>query len=745
MTSDLFEPPSDPDWCVEEPGYCALRELGVESRLTTANGLIGVRGVPALVRAEARNISPRTYIAGMFDTPARPLSTPVGVSLPEGFGVDLLIDGHPLSASEDRILDLKRGVLTSSLRPGSGPLAAMDSVRLASQVRRGLGLQVLRLRFAASAEVILKLPPRAGVRDVEADLLVSRTRPSGRSYAVASAATLTLDGLDHPPEQQEDGSLQWRWTSGAGQVAVFEQWRTVARDDETGAQALSDLSDARNAGVERVVAAHVAAWAALWSDSDITIEGDPDAQKALRFATYHLNSAVNPDDDTVSVGARALTGDGYLGHVFWDTEIFLLPVYSLIRPEAARAMLMYRFHTLAAARAKAARLGWRGALYAWESTDTGDEATPESGVTATGVRVDIPTGRDEQHISADVAYAVWRYWRATGDDVFLRTAGAEILLETARFWASRAILEADGRRHIRKVEGPDEYHEAIDDNAFTNVMAAWNLRRGAEAWTWLQKTAAKDAAALGARLSLTSAEVADWPDIADALVTGRDARAGLVEQFAGFFQLDDLDARTRDHLSGSMGAALGRARLAEVQILKQADVVALIALLPETFTQTEALANFRYYEPRCDNDSSLSPAMHALVAARLGDTEMALAYFREAAMIDLGDRDGRSEAGVHMAAQGGLWQAAVFGFAGLCLKTDQIVFDPHLPAGWTRLAFPLQWRGRKLLIRIESGANDAPSRLTITLISGAAFAVSLRDAPHRVDPGPGGLSLLFTA
>ena len=205
----------------------------------------------------------------------------------------------------------------------------------------------------------------------------------------------------------------------------------------------------------------------------------------------------------VSVGARGLTGDAYFGHVFWDTEIYLLPFYTAVWPEAARAMLMYRYHTLARRREQRQRtMGCKGALYAWESADTGEETTPERVVGPDGAMIDILTGKMEQHISADIAYAVWQYWRVTGDDDFFLQAGAEILLETARFWASRAVAEADGRRHIRHVIGPDEYHEDVDDNAFTNVMARWNLARGLEAIETLRTRWPERAAALGEKLAL---------------------------------------------------------------------------------------------------------------------------------------------------------------------------------------------------------------------------------------------------
>jgi trehalose/maltose hydrolase-like predicted phosphorylase len=220
--------------------------------------------------------------------------------------------------------------------------------------------------------------------------------------------------------------------------------------------------------------------------------------------------------------------------VFWDTEIYLVPFYTAVWPEAARAMLMYRFHTLAAARAKAAHMGCKGALYAWESADTGEETTPERVVGPDGTAIDILTGKMEQHISADIAYAVWQYWRATGDDEFFLQAGVEILLETARFWASRAGAEADGGRHIRHVIGPDEYHEDVDDNAFTNVMARWNIARALEAVEVLRARWPDRAVALCDKLALTAEELADWRDAAARIVTGLDTKSGIYEQFAGY-------------------------------------------------------------------------------------------------------------------------------------------------------------------------------------------------------------------
>ena len=306
---------------------------------------------------------------------------------------------------------------------------------------------------------------------------------------------------------------------------------------DPGAAARQTLNHVQSAGWPIALFAHEAAWAERWRCSDIEVEGDEDAQRALRFAVYHLNSAANPSDERVSIGARALTGDAYLGHVFWDTEIFLLPFYTMTWPEAARALLMYRYHTLDGARSKAERMAWRGALYAWESADTGEEVTPTQALGLDGRPVPIRCGEQEQHISADISFAVWQYWQATADDDFLREAGAEILLEIARFWASRAQLEADGRRHIRGVIGPDEYHEGVDDNAYTNIMARWNIRRAFEIAALLRERWPDHWVPLAARLALGEAELDQWRETADSLATGFDTASGIYEQFAGFFSL----------------------------------------------------------------------------------------------------------------------------------------------------------------------------------------------------------------
>src|SRR5919199_1676756 len=340
-----------------------------------------------------------------------------------------------------RMLDLRRGLLISEWhqRDPLGRELRWRALRLVSLADRALGLQVVQFRVdAQSAQVRLEAP----VETVNSDLAlvqsnhrlaICQTATSGKRLAMASLAGLRADGRELPATSDEQLRRSWTWASSPGQSVTFWRIAALARGDEPcqdpGRLARTALNRARRVGWRGVLDRHAAAWQERWTASDLVVEGDEVAQQALRFAIYHLNSAANPDDEHVSIGARGLTGDAYLGHVFWDTEAYLLPFYTYTWPEAARALLLYRYHTLPAARAKAARMGYRGALYAWESADTGEETTPEMVIGPDGRPVPVLCGTLEQHISADIAYAVWQYWQATRDERFLLEAGARLPVE----------------------------------------------------------------------------------------------------------------------------------------------------------------------------------------------------------------------------------------------------------------------------------------------------------------------------
>jgi trehalose/maltose hydrolase-like predicted phosphorylase len=728
---DALAPTADPAWVLDAVGFDALREASVESRFAVSNGFLGVRAARCVTRGARCIAPPRTYVAGLFGTPGAEPSTPGLVPAADWLQLRILLPGGPLvphpgdMSSHRMTLDMKRGALLSAFHRLKAPDASDPDVsihgrtlRLVSLGERAIGLQLLQFEIEeGEVEITLEasfegLDLGLVAERLDDDIGLWRTHCTGKRLAMATSSALRVDGRQLAPTASGAFKRSWTWTSRRAQVVDFERLVAVVRseapDRDPSEEARRELGGAGRLGWRGVIATHEAAWADRWRLGDARVEGDDAAQQALRFALYHLNGAANPADERVSIGARALTGPDYRGHVFWDTEVYLLPFFVMTWPAAARALLMYRFRTLDGARAKAARMGWRGALYAWESADTGAETTPDHTIGPDRRVIDILCGRQEQHISADVAYAVWHYWLATGDEAFLLDAGAEILLETARFWSSRARLEADGRGHIRGVIGPDEYHEHIDDNAFTNVMARWNIRRALEAASLLRERWPARWDSISARLKLDEDELAQWSRAAETMATGLDPATGLFEQFAGFHQLEDIDLSNYSGRSVPIDLVLGRERVARSQIVKQADVVALLGLLPEEFPGGMAARNFDHYEPRCSHGSSLSRAMHGLVAARLGKSAMALRFFRETAAIDLGDAHAASDGGVHIAALGGVWMTAVLGFAGLSFTPDGAALDPRLPEEWRSLTFGFQWRGRSVGIRItQDGAIEA--------------------------------------
>jgi kojibiose phosphorylase len=461
------------------------------------------------------------------------------------------------------------------------------------------------------------------------------------------------------------------------------------------------LDRLESTGVGSMESNSKAAWEALWQDAEVEIDRSVWAQHAIRFAMYHLIIAANPEDEHVSISARTLSGPAYKGHVFWDTEIFMLPFFVFTNPRAARSLLMYRYWTLSGARGKARAAGYRGALYAWESADVGTEATPTEVVLPTGDVIKILSGVEEQHISADIPYAVWQYWRATADDGFVKDYGAEIVLECARFWSSRVEEGPDGKFHIRNVIGPDEYHESVDDDAFTNVMAAWTLEFALQVADWIRGSDRGSWMKLASRIRHEESEEERWREIARLMYTGLDQQTGLIEQCQGFFKLEQLDLSAFEPRVAPMDILLGRERIQRSQVVKQADVLMIFHLLPDRYPKEVMDKNFLYYEPRTGHGSSLSPATHALIAARLGYSSSALRLFKLAADIDLGNAMGNSSGGIHGASCGGLWQAVLLGFAGMRLSDDKLSFDPHLPPEWPGLRAALVYRGRRLAVRVD--------------------------------------------
>jgi trehalose/maltose hydrolase-like predicted phosphorylase len=455
-------------------------------------------------------------------------------------------------------------------------------------------------------------------------------------------------------------------------------------------------------------------------------------QASLRFCAYHNRIATPAHTDHLPIGARGLSCQAYQGAAFWDQEVYNLPAFLFTEPEVARRLLVYRHKTLDGARRKAARHGYDGAFYAWISGDTGDELCPDV------FFADVLTGRPirnhfniwQIHVSPDVVTTIEQYLRVTGDQQFIVDHGAEIVFEVARFVRSRVLLdERHGTFHCIRLLGPDEWHGNVDDNAFTNYQVHATLDFAVRTHRWMAEHAPDALAALHESLALDPAEVAAWTRVRDHIYLPEpDPESGLIEQFDGFFELEDVspdELRTRLlHPQEYWGWPNGIA--VRTQVSKQADVPVLLWQHRGRFSDDEVEANYRYYEPRCAHGSTLSHPPFGFAAVRVGDLDKAIEHFRQTATVDLLTTahavvGGTFIGGIHTAACAGAYQLAVMGFGGLDVVDGRLSIGPVLPPDWTVLRYPVAFRGRELSVTVTA------DRVDVQLLSGEPLDVVVGD------------------
>jgi len=478
----------------------------------------------------------------------------------------------------------------------------------------------------------------------------------------------------------------------------------VKRMQET---CLKELKQLHNKGYDSLLTESIKKWKEeVWDSIPVTIESDDFFdQLALRFAQYHLQVMVPKHDSRISIAAKGLSGEGYKGHVFWDNEIFTLPYFTFTQPGAARKMCEYRYLSLAGAHKKANANGFSGAMYPWESAGPEDgEVTPVWGAAdiVTGKRIKIWSGFIQQHISADVAFGIWEYYMATGDDDFMNKYGYEIIFDTAIFWASRLEYdEADGLFHINGVMGPDEYKEHIDDNAFTNYMAHWNIKKAMEYYDSLKNNNQPLYKSLNEKLKLDE-QYEKFKSVLDKIYLPQPREDLVLPQNKTYLTLKDIDLtkyKNQTHV-GELFRDFNLVQVNGIQVSKQADVLILFLLMENLFSSEVKQANWDYYEPRTLHDSSLSLSTHAILAADMKNKELSEDLFRRCTQIDLGENMKTSDAGIHTAAIGGIWQSAVYGFGGVRMIDGKLRISPILPDSWKRLNFYIFWRGQKLSVDI---------------------------------------------
>jgi trehalose/maltose hydrolase-like predicted phosphorylase len=517
---------------------------------------------------------------------------------------------------------------------------------------------------------------------------------------VAAAALVTSDcGLPWTVEVQP----RWVACCGAftldpGQSLVVDKFAALTSARHVDGPPLDAARrlvwSAAGAGFERLAAESDVIWQRRWEQTDVVLEGDPASQLALRVCLYHLLRAVVEDDPRVAIDAKAAAGEAYCGRYFWDTDIFMLPLFLATRPEVGKTLARFRIASLDGARRNAQRYGYPGARYAWESSPSGDENCPN-----------WQYADHEVHVTAGVAYGLVHAHLCNPDDRrFLRDV-AEVLIECARYWCARVTYSAERDCYeLLMVMGPDEYTPFSRNNAYTNRLVAFALLSAAQLWRKFEDADAGAARKLREGLRLADDELARFVELATKLRLPYDPQRRLVLQSDDFFTYEPLDfARFWPDRSQHLAACVSQERLYRSQVLKQADVLQLMALFPQEFDAERVRIAYETYEPLTSHDSSLSKATHALIAAWLGKHEAAYRFWQEAVGLDL--TPGQASEGIHAASAGACWQAAVLGFGGLRtrMQSEVLSLDPHLPAAWTALRFPCVWNGQALRITIEPG------------------------------------------
>jgi alpha,alpha-trehalose phosphorylase len=737
-----------------------------ETLFAVANGYMGMRGTHD--EGQPSN-DPALFLNGFHETWRIPYGEAAFgfattgqtiVSAPDGSVIRLYVDEEPLVLADskvlayERVLDMRSGVLERDVtfRTARGAVVRLHSQRLVSLQWRHLGAisyEVTLLsgpaELAIASELVTHLPqpkgsddPRVGVRMDESALepvykfcegtrvlLGMRTRSSdiGMACGMEHAIDTELRYSVESSVENEEGRVVFYLDAEHGVPARITKVLGYHHDARASANDLArrvhrTLERAASDGFDRVAEVQRERLDFYWKHSDIEVGGPPDIQQAVRYNLFQVRQA-SARVEGHGIGAKGLTGRGYEGQYFWDTEIYVLPVLTYTQPHVARRLLHFRYEMLDAARRRAQQLGHRGALFPWR-TISGEEASAY-----------YAAGTAQYHINAAISYAVRQFVRVTGDQEFLAREGVEILVETARFWADLGFFSVrrDGQFCIQGVTGPDEYSAVVDNNAYTNLMARENLTAAAEGLQLLEDSDPDAYARLVARLKIEPQEPSEWCRAADNMFIPYDERAGVLLQDEHFLNRKpwDFEHTPLDHYP--LLLHYHPLNIYRHQVIKQTDVVLATFLAGDRFSDEEKRRVFEYYDPLTTADSSLSSCVQSVMASEVGDAQVAYEYFLLSAAVDLANLAGNVGDGIHVASCGGVWMALVNGFAGMRdLDGDDLRFCPRLPADWDFLRFRLLVRSTRIEVEMTREST------TYRLLDGESIGL-ITDSQH-ITVGP---------
>jgi nigerose phosphorylase len=727
------------DWTITESNLRSPQDIDRQgNKLLIGNGYIGYRGT---LEEFTKDQKTATIVSGLYDQVGDQWREPV--NLPNGGFVQVYYQGEPLHLLSSKILEHTQSLdMQHAIHERCTVFEAQDGTQITVRARRFASLaepHLICMEYSVSANRTCAVDLLTGIDGDVWDIngphlqeivasekdgilsLSARTHessvPIAISESVAFPASSSQTAFSNLYEPRKFCAFREIHTYLVQGELTFYKYiaHFTGQDEPNPLEASCRLCQrAAELGFDALLLAHHLLWEKRWDTCDIQIEGDALAQQALRFSMYHLLVVAPAHSSHASIPARGLSGQVYKGAIFWDTEIFMLPFFNHTFPELARNLLLYRYHTLVGARRKAQEYGFRGAFYAWESQDEGKDACTLFNITDVFTNRPMRTYfRDKQvHISGDVAYAFWQYFITTGDASIWTDGGAEVVFECARFFLSYVYYNLDKRRYeILDVTGPDEYHERVHNNAFTNCLVAHTLEICSQVAAFLQANHPDQYAELMDRLDFEQdltliAEVAQHFFLPDELPPG-----AIIPQFDGYFKLEDVPLKNllakklnpNEYLGGGNGLAI------TTQILKQADVVLTLFLFNDRYALETKSANWEFYEPRTEHGSSLSACSYSLIAAQIGKVDWAYNYFMKTATIDL-TGEGKNYVGTlyiggtHPAGNGGAWMAAVFGLCGIQGAGETLKIQPHLPSHWKQVTLSLVFRGQQLKITLTSSS-----------------------------------------
>lgn len=650
-----------------------------------------------------------------------------------------------------RILDLQEGVLRRRLtwQSPQGKQIQLEVERLVLHTRRHIALirwRLTPLNFEDQITIFSGIDgairqsehaeddPRLGTQfkgevlqlieqKVTENTAWMAHRTVNTRLTVACGVKTIVGAFVHPTARLQGAAIGCEYVLGAQpgvpiSLEKFIAYATSLDVEETQVVPfmLNQLEDAAATGFEALYAAQKEFLGRFWDGADILIEGDDVLQRGIRFNMFHLLQSAGRDGRT-AIAAKGLTGLGYEGHFFWDTEIYVVPFFLHTLPEISRKLLEYRYHILDKARQRARQMAHRrGALYAWR-TINGEECS-----------ANFPTGTAQYHINADIAFAIWRYFDATQDADFMKRYGAEILCETARLWLEVGdFIPTRGNLFcINGVTGPDEYQILVNNNAYTNLMARQNLRFACQMLQWLKETDETAYQALVEKIGLEAGEPGAWQEAAEKMYIPYDSERKIIAQDDAFLHkaVWDFEHTPPEHYP--LLLSYHPLVVTRYQVCKQADTVLAEFLLHDQFDRDQKQRDYAYYEPLTTHDSSLSTAIFGIMAAELGDLDKAYRYFSETATLDLENKHGNTQAGIHAANMAGAWQGIVYGFAGMRAK-DGLSFNPQIPSQWKAYAFKVRYRGRLIEVRVT------PKGAYFTLLAGDPIEIQVGKERLRLD------------